>query len=171
MELERHLGGSQNLGIPSCYFYHSPLPRGNMNNLSMAYTKAKPLSHDLSEEDYRHHMAKTHPRHRNFNSCFSSQHLHHPDAIRASLGRSSFTHEWSLPTEESALRRTASEKARLRRPEKMLKRRRSPWNILISPLITGISGVGQRQVLWSCQIWSKSLWKQKKCSNCVAQET
>ena len=48
----------------------------------MTYKEAKPLSHDLSEEDSRHHMAKTHPGHQSFN--FSSQHLHNLDAITAS---------------------------------------------------------------------------------------
>ena len=34
-----------------------------MDNLSAAYKEAKPLSHDLCEEDSWHHKAKTNPRH------------------------------------------------------------------------------------------------------------
>ena len=45
---------------------------------------------------------------------------------------------------------------------------RSPWNISVTPLI---SGEEQRLVAWSCQTWSKSLWNQKKRSNWAAQET
>ena len=62
-----------------------------------AYKEAKPLSDDLFAEDSRHHMAKTHPRHRSFDSRFSSQRLHHLDAISASLGRSCCPHERSPP--------------------------------------------------------------------------
>ena len=74
-----------------------------------------------SEEDScKHHMAKTHPRHRSFNSGFSSQHLHHLDATTALLGGSFCPHERSLPPEEIALQRTVSGIALQRRPEKVL---------------------------------------------------
>ena len=43
--------GNQNQSIPSCRPYHPPLWLWNVGNLSTAYTEAKPLSHDLSEED------------------------------------------------------------------------------------------------------------------------
>ena len=83
--------------------------------------KAKPLSHDLCEEDSWHHMAKTHPGHRSFNSGFSSQYLHHLDAITASLGRSCCLHE-RLPTpKETAIRRIVSGQALPRRAEKRYK--------------------------------------------------
>ena len=65
VESERYLRGNQNQGLPSCRSYHPPLWLWNGDNLSSAYKEAKPLSHDLSKEDSRHHMAKTHPRHRN----------------------------------------------------------------------------------------------------------
>ena len=55
------LGGNQNQGIPSCRPYHHLLWLWNMDNLSMTYEEAKPLSHNLYKEDSRHPMAKTHP--------------------------------------------------------------------------------------------------------------
>ena len=60
--------------------------------------------------------------HRSFNSGFSSQHLHHLDAITASLGWSYRSHERSPPPEETALGRTISEQALPRRPVKTLQR-------------------------------------------------
>ena len=83
--------------------------------------EAKPLSHDLSEEDSRHHMAKIYPQHRSFNWGFSSQHLHHLDEITASLGQSCCPHERSPPPEETALRRTVSRQALQGRQKKRLK--------------------------------------------------
>ena len=88
----------------------------------MACKEAKPLSHDLSEEECRHYMAKTHPRYRSFNFGFSFQHLHHLDAITAALGRSCCTHERSPPPEETALRRTVSRQALPMKLEKKLQR-------------------------------------------------
>ena len=133
VESERHLGGNQNQGIPSCHSYHPLLWLWNVDNLSMAYKEAKPLLHDLSEEDSWNHMAKTHPRHWSFNSGFSS----HPDAITASLGWSCCLHERSPPPKETALQWTVSGQALPRRPEKALQRHiwRSPWNLSALPLI------------------------------------
>ena len=49
------------ISIPSCRSYRPPLWLWNVNNLSTAYKEAEPLSHDLYEEDSRHHLAKTDP--------------------------------------------------------------------------------------------------------------
>ena len=97
--------------------YHPPLWLWNVDNLSTTYKEAKPLSHDLSEEDYWDHMAKIHPRHRSFNSGFTSQHLHHLDTITDALDRSCCP-----PPEETARRRTVSGQALAKRPEKALQR-------------------------------------------------
>ena len=100
--------------------YHPPLWLWNVDNLLTAYKKAKPLSHNLSKRDSRHHIAKTHPCHQSFNSCFSSQHLHHLDAITALLGQSCL-HERSPPPKETALLPTVLGQALPRRPEKCFK--------------------------------------------------
>ena len=71
-----------------------------MDNLLTAYKETRPLSHDFSEEDFRHHIAKTHPQYRSFNSGFCSRQLHHLDAITASLGWSYYVHERSPPPEK-----------------------------------------------------------------------
>ena len=106
-------GRQQNQGMPSCRSYHPLSWLWNVDNLSTAYKEAKLFSLDLSEEDSRHHMAKTHPRLRSFNLDYSSLHLHHLGAITASLGK--------VP----------------RRPEKVLKRHwMSSWNLSVSPLIS-----------------------------------
>ena len=93
VESERHFGGNKNQGITRCRSYHPPLWLWNVDNLSIAYKEAKRLSHDIYEEDSRLHMPKSHPRHGLFNTGFSSQHLHHLDAITASLGASFCPHE------------------------------------------------------------------------------
>ena len=82
-------------------------------------------------------MAKTHPRHQCFNSDFSSQHLHHLDAITTLLGWSCCPHERSLPLKETALQRTIFGQAPLRRLEKSTSKKHwwSPWNLSVSPLI------------------------------------
>ena len=92
-----------------------------MDNLT-AYKEAKPLSHDLSDEDSRHHIAKTYPQHQSFNFGFSSQHLHHLDAIIALLGRSYHLHKRSLLPKETALRQTFPGQVLPRRPERALQR-------------------------------------------------
>ena len=117
-----HLGSNQNQGMPSCYSYHPPLWLGNVDNLSTAYKEAKPLSHDLSREDFLLHMTKTHPRHRSFDSAFSSQHQHHLDTITASLDRSCYTQEKSPSPEQTVLRRTVLGQALPKRSEKALQR-------------------------------------------------
>ena len=168
VESERHLGGNQNQGIPSYRSYHPPLWLRKVDNLSTAY---KEVSHDLSEEDSRHHMAKTHPRYRSFNSGFSSQHLHNLDAITASLGRSCNPHE-RIPThEEIVLLWTISGQALSRRPEKRFKDTGLHEIFRYLPSLSRISGPGQRQVAWSYQTWSESLWNQKKSSSWAAQKT
>ena len=53
---------------------------------------------------------------------FSSQHLHHVDAITASLVRSNCLHERSLPPEETTLQWTVSRQALPRRQEKPIQR-------------------------------------------------
>ena len=93
-----------------------------MDDLLTAYKEAKLFSHDVSEEDSWHHMAKTYPRHQSFNSGFSSQHLNHLDAIPALLGWSCCPHERSLSPEETALWQTVSEQALLRRLKNALQR-------------------------------------------------
>ena len=55
---KRRLRGNQNQGIQSCRSYPPPLWLWNMNNLIMAYKGAKPLSHELSEEDPKYDMAR-----------------------------------------------------------------------------------------------------------------
>ena len=117
VKLQRHLGGNQNQDIPSCHSYHPPLWLWNVDNLSMAYTEAKPLSHEHS----RHYMAKTPPQNWSFNSGFSFQHQHYLDAITASLSQSC-PHERSLPHEKTALWRTISGQALPSRPEKSIQR-------------------------------------------------
>ena len=114
--------GISNQGILNCHSYHSPLWLGDVDYLSTAYKGAKPLSHDLPEEDSRHHIAKAHPRHRSFNSGFSCRYLHHFDAITASLGRSCCPHKGSLSPKETVLWRTVSGQALPRRLEKALQR-------------------------------------------------
>ena len=100
----RRLGSNHNQGIQSCRSYHPHLWLWNVDNLLTIYKEAKPLSNNLSEEDSRHHTTKAHSRHRNFNSGFSYKHLHHLDAITASLCQSCCLHEWSLPPEQIAPR-------------------------------------------------------------------
>ena len=120
-----------------------------MDNLSTAFKETKSHSHDLSEEDSRHHMAKTHPRHRSFNSGFSSQHLYHLDAITASLGQSCWLHERSPPAEETALRWTVSEQALPRKAVKI-----SIKSFGIAP--NCLEYLAQnRRVAWSCQTGAK----------------
>ena len=94
----------------------------NVDNLSRVYKEVKPLSHNLSAEDSWHHMAKTHLQHWSFYSGFSSQHLHHLNAITDLFDRSCCLHERLPPPKETALRWTISEQALLRRSEKALQR-------------------------------------------------
>ena len=89
------------VGIPSCRTYPPPLWLWNMDNFSIAYKEAKPLSHEQSEEDSWHHIGKTHPRHRSFNLCFSFQRLHYLDAITASLNWSCCPYERSPLSEKN----------------------------------------------------------------------
>ena len=112
-----HSGISEAIEIKSYRSYHPPLWLWNMNYLSMAYEEAKPLPHDLSEEDSRIHMAKTHPQHQSFNSGFSSQHLHHLDATTSLLGWSFCPHEGSQPPKETALLQIVSMQVLPWRPE------------------------------------------------------
>ena len=103
-------------------FLPHPLCLWNVDNLSTDYKEAKLLSRDLSKEDSRHQMAKTHTQYRSFNLGFSSQYLPHINAITATSGRSCCPHGKSLPPEETALRKAVSGKALPRRPEKVLLR-------------------------------------------------
>ena len=127
--------------------------------------KTKPLSHNLSQEDSQHHMAKTYLRHWSLNSGFFCQHLHDLDAITTSLGQSCCP-----PPEETALRWTISVQALPRRPEKVLQRHTERLHEIFwyCPSLSGISGERQRQVAWSCQMWSENLWNQKKHSKWAA---
>ena len=97
----------------------TPLWLSNMDYLSTAYKVAKPLPHILSQENFQHHIARTHPQPPSYNPDFSSQQLNHLDAIPASLGRSCFPHERSLPPVVIALRRTVSRQALPWRPKKV----------------------------------------------------
>ena len=80
-------------------------------------------------------MAKTHRRHRRFNSGFSFQDLHHLDEITASLG-------WSSPHENTASRRNWSSVNYFRVSAPTEARKSSPmtdwwspWNLSVSLLI------------------------------------
>ena len=133
---QRHLRGNHNQFILSCRSYHPPLWLWNMDYLSTAYKDAKTLSLNLSEEDSWHHMAKTHPWPWSFNSGFSTQYLHHLDAITTLLGLSCCLHERSLPPKKTALQWTILGQALTRRLEKALQKNwRSSWNLLVSPQI------------------------------------
>ena len=172
LESERHHGGNQNQGIPSCRFM-APLWLWNADNLSTAYKEAKPLSRGLSEEDTRHYMAQTHPRHRSFNLGFSSFLLQHLDAITVSLGRSCCPHERSPPPEETALRRTISGQALPRKPEKELQRHTEGLHDIFFITPKCLEYLAQNRDKWREVVkrGAESLWNQKKRSNGAALET
>ena len=103
------------------------------------------------------------PQKQSFNSGFSSQHLHHLDAITTSLGWLCCPHERSLPPKETALQRAVSGQALLRRPEKILQTHwRFPWNLSVSPLIAW--NIYCRTEIIGMKLSSME-WNQKKCSN------
>ena len=129
----------------------------NMDYLSTEYKEVKPLSHDPSEEDSRHHMAKTHtsptPM---FKSVFSSQNQHHLDAIEASLSA------WKI----TASRRNCSAANCLKEARKLFKD-----TLRVSMKSFGVTPNYLEYLRWSCQTWSESLWSKKGRSNWTTQET
>ncbi|XP_076461497.1 uncharacterized protein LOC143293988 [Babylonia areolata] len=58
----------------------------NLDSVPTTYQEAEPLPHNMPQEATEHQVARQDPRHRGARKSHPSQHLHHPDAVPASLG-------------------------------------------------------------------------------------
>ena len=97
----------------------------------MAYKEAKPLSHDLSEEDSRHHTAKTHLWHRSLNSGFFPACT--PSWCNHGFVGSVILSAWKITT----TRRNCSTANWLREsaPKEARKSASKTWNLSVLPLV------------------------------------
>ena len=151
--LNRHLGGNQNQGIPSCRSCRPPL--WLWNNLSATYKEAKPLSHNLSKEDSRHHMAKTHLRYWSLLSIYTilmQSRLHWTGHF---VCMKDHRHLKKLLYGELSLRASAPKEARKSASKTHWS---SPWNLSVSP-----------RIAWN--IWHKTETSDVKWKSVKPEET
>ena len=115
--------------MPSCRSYTPPLWLWNVDNLSTVYKEAIQLSHDLFEKDSQHHMAKIHP---GLLLLASTASWCNHSFVGPVISTGKITASRRNCSTANYLRASAPKEARKSASKTHWK---SPWNLLISPLI------------------------------------